>query len=313
MSDDKFKPFSNASAVLSIDATALSSFLNYMQQDGVATISTRTTLTTTNNEPATFATGTPVLATVYGLQASVTQPAVQLPIPGTGSVAPTKSDLIAQNAVFSHANPYTVNYEQEAVLGSEGVQFTVVPSIGTRTLELGIIAQINSATGVTELGRPLLSTRNFNGRVSLLPNQTFKLCSYDKLSKVKQVRGVAGLKDLPLIGQAFRKESESCHWKKVIVFLTPTVRNQRKYESERIDQITTKDDAWSTTSVYLPKVEGPPISIPNPRAPGRDYPPGLSDTPLDPLVPLTPAFGKGSATDRPKNNDYSSEQSILPL
>lgn len=246
--DDIHSPFTGAAGVLAIDATVLSEFINYMEEKGCLNVSSRTTLTAMNGKEATFSNMVPSPYLTYGSLTTVGN--VPIFTRSASSKAPAFGGFSKVDNPTTPGFPVISNIAtaegtilplQPLQLSNEGVSVTILPSISSETMELDISAIVTSPFQPPTLGAPVLTTRNLKNVVSLRDGQCFKLCSYERIESIDNERGVSGLNRIPIIRNAFVKQSNACVMKKAIVFLAPYERSQETLMAPAMDICATSN------------------------------------------------------------------------
>lgn len=227
--------FARLDALLTVDASALASFLNYTTQQGTGDVVTRTTITASNNRPGvvsslrripSFAYTTTLLRPEQlrepnrshddDIRELGTRPVVTVP--------PTRSFLGATNAAAPGASaldPSFIGGEK-----SEGIFLVIQPTIGRELVSADIRVVVNSMTGLTKLGEPIVAENLVDTAVTLRDGQPFVLGGLNKKTVVNQRTGVPGLKEVPVIKYLFSVERERVRESKIYVVVTPRFVNQ---------------------------------------------------------------------------------------
>jgi len=235
---DQYSPvdtnaFTSGNAIVAIGGDGLARFLNYMADEGKAKLLTRTTLTAMNNEAATFSNMTPIPNYKYALEKVELTTLAQMRYDG---------ELLAAGAPeglqYLHDSQLDFFRLVERFQHSEGIAIVVEPVIGTDSVTMDVNALMNSQVDVTSQETPVVASRETSSRVNLAMGQTLKLAGFDRVSEVKDMRGIPLLKDIPYLGYLFGREVTLKRNKQVVVFLTPQARSTGAYAARRLDDRT---------------------------------------------------------------------------
>jgi type II secretory pathway component GspD/PulD (secretin) len=189
--------------LLTLDAGALASFLNYTVRTGNSKVVTSTKLTMTNSEDVPG-----------GLSGGNR---------GTATGEPARIES-TRAIPFGNVN---INGEGEFTdVAFEGVVVEFLSFIGTESLTIDIDVAVNSLVGFSEeTNTPIITERSLNTMVNLKSGESIALGGVEKTSIVKDTVGIPLLKEIPFVGQyLFAKTSESTQNSKVIMILTPTIK-----------------------------------------------------------------------------------------
>lgn len=238
--------FARLDALLTLDAQALASFLNYTTQTGTGKVVTRTRITASNNQPGVVSSLRRVARHAYvttlqdpkvltekspGVTAVQTDPAAAagertvLIKPATQSFLTNPSAGMMQPGA-SALDPSRLTGEK-----AEGIYLIVQPTIGTDMVTAAIRVVVNSLSGYTKLDEPILSERLLDTMVTLKDKEAFSLGGIDKETSLNVRRGIPLLKSIPGIQYLFSVESQVHRRSKVFLVLTPTFKNQVFFHS----------------------------------------------------------------------------------
>jgi len=263
--------FARLDALLTVDASALASFLNYTAQEGHARVVTRTRLTASNDRPGIVSS----LRHVPAFDYEVVRPTV-VPGPGTLSeetpglfpsttgnfrdtvgerpvviVPPTSSylrnrgDSLAPGA--SALDPSTLTGPK-----SEGIYVVIQPTIGTDMVTANIRLVVNSLSGYTKLDEPILSERLLDTEVTLKNGEPLSLGGIDKETTAEVRRGIPGLKNIPVLKYLFSVNGEVRRRSKVFLVLTPAFRNQVIFNSPVLLSYSAEKEPMVEVNTSLP-------------------------------------------------------------
>lgn len=173
--------------------------------------------------------------------------------------------ITTQQSVGSGVGPFPGNggsgVLQQIQYRSTGVILTVRPVINSgNRLDLDVMQEVSSAaateTGVTTT--PTISTRRIETKLSLRDGSTVLLGGLISRDSSNSKGGVPLLKDIPLIGAAFRNRSEQLTERELLIMITPYVVND-DFEAEEISAAVQRTfGAWAQdlkTSRVVPQPE----------------------------------------------------------
>lgn len=162
----------------------------------------------------------------------------------------------------------TVQYRQT------GIILRVRPIIhsGGR-IELDVIQEVSSAeqtrTGVNI--SPTISTRKVETKLALSEGTTALLAGLISQNDSRSDSGIPVLKDLPLVGQLFRTNSDTTDRTELIVLITPYLVNNDFEAKALTDAFRAQLGPWAAAqgapAVVLPPAQPPLDSTPRPAAP----------------------------------------------
>lgn len=240
-------------SLVTVDATALASFLNYTVQSGNGKVVTRTTITASNDIPGVVSSRRRLATNRY---ATSTQVPVQLREPLYDKTQVT-SEIPDSRAVVTV--PHTRSVLTDASRGSafpgatatdpsldsgekaEGIFLLVQPIIGTELVSADFRVVVNSFSGLTKLNDPIVTENLMQTRVTLKDGQTFSLGGLDKETAQSDRRGIPGLKDIPILKYLFSVESDTKRKSRIYVVATPRFRNQVLFNAPGL--LSSKPDA----------------------------------------------------------------------
>ena len=117
----------------------------------------------------------------------------------------------------------------------EGVRVEILPFIGTESITLQVAATVNSLVGYSkDADVPIISTRNVNSVLNVRDGQPVVLGSLDKTNSVKSRVGVPFLKDIPVLGYLFGKESKDTTKSKVLISIRPRIKTTDTEEMAKL-------------------------------------------------------------------------------
>lgn len=193
--------------------------------------------------------------------------------------------LVSQQTSFA---TQTINYR------STGIILAVKPQINARGMvTLDIAQEVSSATptltGVS--GTPTISVRQAKTTLVTADNQTIVLGGLIREDTTRERSGIPGLKDMPLLGPLFGRESKKTEKTELIVLITPHIINTLEDGA----RLTQKMKDAMTPEAFRPKLPGlPPTqqrlapTIAPPTVPSAGYMPREVAPPVEQLGGSTP-------------------------
>jgi general secretion pathway protein D len=127
-----------------------------------------------------------------------------------------------------------------------GVLLTVKPIIhGSRRIELDIAQEVSEATQnrTSDLNTPVISNRKVNTQLSLADGATVIIGGLIKSTQSAGVSGIPGLRDVPVVGQLFRTNTDVLNRTELIILITPYV-------------ITNDEEAGAVTDAFRRQLTG---------------------------------------------------------
>ncbi|HEX5726140.1 MAG TPA: secretin N-terminal domain-containing protein [Longimicrobiaceae bacterium] len=116
-----------------------------------------------------------------------------------------------------------------------GTQLTIRPTINPDGyVTLSILQEVNSATGETQFGAPVVSTREAETRLLVKDGHTVVIGGLIDQTRSTANSGIPLLKDIPIIGNLFRSTSRNTATTELFVFLIPHVL----YTDQEVDEAT---------------------------------------------------------------------------
>ncbi len=198
------------SSLLTMDARVFADFINFTVQTGTTKVITSTRITMVNSEDVAggLSGGARGAATA---NPAVIESIVSLPFTTVqDDIGPTNAPN-ARNEVLETA--------------FEGVRVEILPFIGTESITLQVAATVNSLVGYSkDTDVPIISTRNVNSVLNVRDGQPVVLGGLDKTNSVKSRVGVPYLKDIPILGYLFGKESKDTTKSKVLISIKPRIK-----------------------------------------------------------------------------------------
>lgn len=199
------------STLLTLDAGALADFLNYTVQTGTARVVTSTNLTVVNSEdnPGALSGGARGTA--------------------TGTPAVIESMTAIPFTAFNYAGDSSVDgtngRNETPMAAEEGIRVEILPFIATESITLKVNAEVHSLIGYTpKTDYPMISSRTVNSVVNLRDGEPVVLGGLERTHNVESRVGLPLLKDIPLLGYVFGKESTDKTTSKVLISLRPRVK-----------------------------------------------------------------------------------------
>jgi type II secretory pathway component GspD/PulD (secretin) len=182
-----------SSSLVSIEATVLARFLNYLEDQGKARTLVATRLNVSNGQVALLRSGTEV-------------PEFNLVInPAAGTHDLTEAGRPASGL---------------ASLG-EGLAISVAPMVAAETTRLDCRVALRSPAGVDALGHPIYSEQELVSNLSVDQKRVYSLGSMRRSSYAKQRKGIPLLKSIPVVKYLFSVETTIKRESELFVFISP--------------------------------------------------------------------------------------------
>lgn len=211
--------------VLKFDSEAASAVnsTSIQSQDGiqVSLIQDRGDFTASLNAAADESTvsilSSPRLIAASGKTATM-QVGTQVPIITTQQTAPDGT------------NDGTSNILQQVQYRNTGVVLTISPVVNSsRRVELTISQEVSDAQSndTSNIQSPIILTRSFQTTLSINDGETVLLAGLISENRSSGNNGIPYLKDVPLLGNLFKSQSQSLQKTELIVLLTPYIIDNR--------------------------------------------------------------------------------------
>lgn len=236
--------------------------------------------------------------------------------------------VTTQQSTSVNGSPFpgvgTAGVLQQIQYRSTGVILNVRPVINSgNRLDLDVSQEVSSPE-VTETGvnsSPTISTRRISTKLSLRDGSTVLLGGLISRNSSRSKSGVPLLKDIPLIGAAFRNQSERADERELLVMITPYVIND-DFEAEEISAAVQRSfGGWaqelkSARVVRQPETRTTEPVVPPPSSPQVGEMPATVEKAPSPSVapeqpqavdssPVAPAASAGSASAAPASPSAS--------
>lgn len=201
-------------SVVRLDAAVLADFLSYLAREGKAEVVTQSRILSINAEdnPGALSNGAKAAATATPavFRAVRTVPASPIETP-TGDL--TDRRVVEQNAA-------------ERVI--EGIELMIRPFIATQSITADVDVIVTSVVDLAGDARtPVVATSQTRSVVNLASDRTVLLGTYERCRTLREETGVFLLRSIPLLGGLFRREVTTQRTSRVIVLVTPRLRDAR--------------------------------------------------------------------------------------
>lgn len=213
-----------------------SAYFDALVERGMAKILTSTKLAVMSNETAHFATGEDIL--YY----EVTQDNV-LDRKVTGR-------LLAR-ILGPHPTPLVPPGDHAIRAVNTGVSFAVTPIINQNVIELEIHGSVVTLTGYDDVGRPVLSSRQFSDGAHVRSGEELVVAGLTRERKVKSTNKIPILGSLPVLGWVFGGEKNGAEKTMVVAVVKPVV--ERRDSPVRADDERLMEQAAGDQAVSLPQ------------------------------------------------------------
>jgi len=142
------------------------------------------------------------------------------------------------NAAYLNASeiiPYSPSddYYRTEAIARAGIYLSVLPIIQEDNfINLRISPRISDLTGWSPKGMPIIFDRSLETEVNVKDGDTFVLGGLRKTEKVKTVKGIPILKNIPLLKYFFSKTGEISLTREIVMFITPNILKEEGYLPE---------------------------------------------------------------------------------
>ena len=240
--------FARLDSLVTIDAAALASFLNYTVRTGTGQTVTRSKVTASNLRPGVVSSlqriSSPGYTTVLSDPKVVREETTGVrttrgdhaDAARTAAISPpTRSFLEEQSA--GTARPGATARDPSLFDGekSEGIYLEILPTIGTDMVTADLRVVVNSLAGYTKLDQPIIAERLIDTAITLKNGEPFAIGGLDKETRVEQRSGVPLLKDIPGVRYLFSTKTDRARKSKVFLVITPKFNSQVIYTSRSLD------------------------------------------------------------------------------
>jgi type II secretory pathway component GspD/PulD (secretin) len=201
-------------ALLTLDATVLADFIDYMIDTGEARIETKTKILVTNGETGVLSSLKKIPYQIYSTDfIRKLKDAADTTKPGASTIDPSSS----------------------AGEKSEGIYIKVEPNISLNSTTLDVEVTVNSLSGYTNTGMPIITERKTETNAVIKEGKKFALGVFDKETMTRQEKRVFLLGRIPLLGKIFTRTTDVNRKSKIIVFITPSLKSIEIAKSTILD------------------------------------------------------------------------------
>ena len=155
----------------------------------------------------------------------------------------TKYPLLTMSSTTNNGSTIvtaSLNYYQDI-----GIQLNVIPQIGAdNSINMvihpavsDIASTITAGSTGNEVTYPIISIREAETRILMKDGETVIIGGLLKDIKTKSVEGIPFLKDLPWIGQAFRRDTVDVSKIELLIFITARVVKDGEFTPEEISRL----------------------------------------------------------------------------
>ena len=124
--------------------------------------------------------------------------------------------------------------------------------IDGKTLKMNIKTKKDEVTDILVQGNPIILTKSAETNVLLFDGQTTVIGGLNKESKTKSEDGVPLLKEIPLLGWLFKRDSDTSKMEDLLIFITPHILKERPFEGA-IQQDPTEETPPGITPEAVPQ------------------------------------------------------------
>ncbi len=255
-------------SLITVGASNLAQFLNYLVEQNAAKVVTRTRISVQNGQQAVISS---LKRIPYLGYSDMTWSNGQLQTPVSTPSLGTQGLMLREEQALPNqpgGTNQTSSTDRGTITGekSEGIYLAITPTIGCRSLSASIVVTVNSLVGFTKLDVPIITERRTVTTATLVPGQVFALGGMDKETVVAETRGIPLLRKLPIVGALFRYNTDVARKSVLIITIKPTVKNQLLYRA-----LTLGWGAEPITADDVIRFEGDALA-PNPTAGAAEAP-----------------------------------------
>jgi len=186
------KMTSGYDGLLSLDATTLARFLNYLTDQGKAKVLARTNLSVSNGTVAVLSSGTQIPE--FGYSFNKDQGKSNL-----AETAPQPNDPSA-----------------------EGITIRATPVVAMDAARMDVDMAVRSPVAVGRTGAPIYSEQRVGANLTVAQGQLYKLGGVRRSVEAKERKGFPLLKEIPVVKYLFSSETTIARETELHVFLKPT-------------------------------------------------------------------------------------------
>lgn len=265
--------FGRVDALMTVDAVALASFLNYTVATGTARVETRTVVSASNNQPAVFSSLRRIPTHRYvasferpdilteetpGVSARREGSSREETTPRTVTIVPPSRHQFERlsagtNAPGASALDPSLRDDEK----SEGIYLSIVPTIGRQMVTADVRVVVNSLVGETALREPIIAERLLSTRVALGDGVPFSLGGLTKETRIEERRGIPLLRDIPVLGGLFATDATRTANSRVYLVIRPKFNSQLLFNAESLTSSRPNTEPMNLPNANLPVVEIP--------------------------------------------------------
>ncbi len=239
--------FARLDTLVTIDAEALASFLNYTVRTGTGQTVTRSKVTASNQRPGVVSSlqripsfgYTTVLRDGQVLREETTGVRTtrgsHADAARTAAISPPSRSFLTDTSEGT-ARPGATARDPSLFDGekSEGIYLEILPTIGTDMVTADLRVVVNSLTGYTRLDQPIIAERLIDTSLTLKNNEPFAIGGLDKETRVEQRSGIPLLKDIPGVKYLFSTKTDTARKSRIFMVITPQFNSQVLYKSRSL-------------------------------------------------------------------------------
>jgi type II secretory pathway component GspD/PulD (secretin) len=182
------------SSLVSIEATVLARFLNYLEDKGKARTLVSTRLNVSNGQVAILRSGTEV-------------PEFTLELNAPAGVRELREQERPERGLASMG---------------EGLFLSMSPMVAAETTRLDCEIEMRTPAGVDALGHPIYSGQSLISNLTVDPGRVYTVGSMRRKTSAQQRKGIPFLKSIPVVKYLFSVETTIERQSELFVFVKPT-------------------------------------------------------------------------------------------
>lgn len=172
--------------ITSLGATTLADFLNYLSDEGAATILAETTITV-----------------------------------GSGQEGLLDSTIDVPEIAYVYNKDQDLSVLTEKKDDFEGIRVRLIPTVAMQSSAIAIAVEVRSPVGIGKTGLPIYSSQEYASEFTMNQDQLYKVGGLDRSVLSTQTRGIPGLKTIPYVRRLFSNEVNLIRKSSLYLFVRP--------------------------------------------------------------------------------------------
>ncbi len=227
--------FVRLDTLMTIDAAALASFLNYTVQTGNAELVQRSRINASNLKPAVISDRkrVPYVDYVRSERSPDLLTETNRRVDAYEEADADDPDL--NNYRVVSIVPSVTNRLEDLGSDEEGIYIAIQPVIGTESVTADIDISVNSVTGYDSLGRPMVTEQDLTNQFTLQDGRQILLGTLERETSVETRSGIPGLRDIAVLKYLFSVKTTRAESSRLFILATPTF-SATGYDAKTIDE-----------------------------------------------------------------------------